>query len=738
MVKQKTTGFIQSVKNEGQPIIFSLLSGWLITLIIFLIKESIIKDPPDALKYTTVATKQGEELIYGYADYIIHEQLLLFVFLIIGISIALFCINKFLYKNTLLFTLPTAFLTYGVLSIYNASSSTPQRAFPAFVFSLLALLIIILCVNYVKSKNSPFSNNDISPRLAIALVVSAFLAISAFWIYLLWSRTASYCSPGFDMGIFAQMLDNMTESKHSFLPMVTCERGEYLSHFAVHFSPILYLLMPFALIFNVLDVLVFAQILVVFSGIFPLFLICRHLKLSNIKSVLLSLLYMLYPAMSSGAFYDFHENAFLAPLILWTLYFSHKKKWYNTLLMFVFALLTLMVKEDAAIYVAFISLFIFFSQKQRLKGFGMFVLAVCYFFFAIFMISQFGEEGNMLGSRYNNVIGKNDSFLALVTTFFANPALYAAELFTADKLIYALNMLLPLAFLPLATRKPSRFLLLGPFLLMNLVTDYKYQFDLGFQYSFGSGALLIYLAAINLADLSHAPLFVCEAEAPPAINAPKEDAQLQPEQAPPLFDESNTEPPKAEREPSCEAPTESSCDGTENAPEPIVESADAPQSTPKRKSSRKRLLTNLSSLALIFSIFSSIFILAGRAPSQTVYVQRMRDEKAIQETLEDTLSSIDRSKSVLATSMLVTYLYDVDELYETNYSWRKQDGRLVQILDFTEYVVLDARPYISASSSNDNIIAKYKLHGYEIIEEHKDIIIVLQRTEKSPPVGPAK
>ena len=63
---------------------------------------------------------------------------------------------------------------------------------------------------------------------------------------------------------------------------------------------------------------------------------------------------------------------------------------------------------------------------------------------------------------------------------------------------------------------------------------------------------------------------------------------------------------------------------------------------------------------------------------------------------------------------------------------------VAKIKDFTDYVVLDARSYISSTAQNKAIIDKYKLYGYEIIEEHEGVIIVMQRTENSPPVGPAK
>ena len=57
------------------------------------------------------------------------------------------------------------------------------------------------------------------------------------------------------------------------------------------------------------------------------------------------LIYALFPAISTGCFYDIHENCFLAPLLLWLFYFFEKEKWIP---MYISALLVLAVKEDAA------------------------------------------------------------------------------------------------------------------------------------------------------------------------------------------------------------------------------------------------------------------------------------------------------------------------------------------------------------------------------------------------------
>lgn len=695
MLKEKLKVFTNAIKKDGQPIVFSALSAWLLTLSIFSIISPItfVKVP----------------------DYTDSIAIIPFILTFLGLFTALYLINKLWLKKSLFLIMPLSFLLYGITSVLLSANNAATRAFSAFIFSVLALVVIVLCINYAKNQKIPMPTKDISFKASLILVISAFVILSAYWTYMLWARYESFCAPCFDMGIFTQMYDNMVDPAHGFQPMTTCERGSYLSHFAVHFSPILYLLMPFCAIFEPPAVLVVAQIVLVLSGVFPIFLICRHLKLSNVKTTVMSLLYLLFPVMSSGAFYDFHENAFLAPLILWTLYFSHKNKWYNTLLMFVFALLVLMVKEDAAIYVAFISLYVMFGQKKYIRGASMFVMTVAYFFLAISMISYFqqdmlfGAEGNMLSSRYANIIGEEAGFLSLVKVLIFNPALYAVESFTADKLIYALNMLLPLAFLPLITRKPSRWLLLGPFYILNLVTDYRYQYDIGFQYSFGSGALLAYLAVVNLADLSDDSFFPISDEASikkddkviEILAEENDDNTLDIEAAPITL---NDEESPANEEVTIEVP---------------------------KKSTKVKFISYLTSICLIFAIFSSLFVQAGRAPAHFTYARRLYVGTEEREIIQKVLDDIDRDKSIMATSMYLTHLYDADKLYSNIQAFDSYNT----IIIFTDIVILDLRSYISDSKKATIWTNKYLMNSYEIVEEYDGIIRVLERTENSPPTG---
>ena len=589
----------------------------------------------------------------------------IFLLLALLLAAAVYAINRFLWNKTIPVALVASFSLYAIASIANSSNDSNIRAYTALVFILLSLAVLALILNYLKAENLEIGTKDISPLASLIIICVAFVALSAYFICVLGARTACYCSPCYDMGIFAQMYDNMTET---FKPYTTCERGVHLSHFDVHFSPVLYLLLPFCYIFKVTDVLVWAQIIVVFLGVFPLLLICRRLKLSNIKSTLVCLVFLFYPAMSSGAFYDFHENAFLAPLILWTLYFVHIEKWIPT---FIFALGVLAVKEDAALYVAFIALFVIFSRKKIWQGLALFAMTVAYFLFATYMLMQ-GSEGIMLSGRYYNIIGTNGGFTDLIKVALVNPALYASESFTPEKLLYALNMLLPVALLPLMTRKPSRWLLIAPLFVMNLISDYQYQYNLTFQYSFGSGALLIYASAINLADMSDATFTL------PAL--PESDEQ-----------------------------------------------------SAHKDFSLIKFSAGASAVMISMALTASIFLSAARAPSEFFYVGRYFAEAQTFDTVEEVLSRVDRSKSVMATSMYLTHLYDVDELYHSSQATQEKtalNSDVVvgySILIETDIVVLDLRPYVSDAEDAPLWIEAYKRAGYEIVEEHPDIILVMEK-----------
>ncbi|MBR1393266.1 MAG: DUF2079 domain-containing protein [Ruminococcus sp.] len=311
----------------------------------------------------------------------------------------------------------------------------------------------------------------------------------------------NHWTPCFDFGLFAQMFHNMKETG---LPLITCERDRLLSHFAVHFSPVFYLLLPAYALLPDPRTLLIMQALVVVSGVIPLVLICRRHSLSQPTVCAFAVIYTLYPCFAGGCFYYLHENNFLAPLILWLIYFCERGK---PLPKLVFLLLLLTVKEDAAVYAAVISLYFLFTDKNYKCNLSMLSISVIYFLTVTYFLARFGD-GVMTGRYDNYIYDGSGSLITVILAVIKDPVYVISQCFTRAKLIFILQMLLPLGFLPFITREPRRLILAIPFLLINLMTDYQYQFNISFQYCFGSGAMLIYMSAVNFSELRRPKLLL--------------------------------------------------------------------------------------------------------------------------------------------------------------------------------------------------------------------------------------
>lgn len=364
-----------------------------------------------------------------------------------------------------------------------------------YAFGLLAVLVF---VGYYLLRDDKLCTEKIAlSDKTLKLLVAAGGAFVALFIGGLTTlRYLSNNAPCFDFGIFAQMFHHM---KETLLPNTTCERDQLLSHFAVHISPIYYTLLPGYFLFDSPVYLQVMQALILASGVIPLYLLARNAGLGNKAILFICIAYCSYPALSGGCFYDIHENCFLTPLILWLLYCYEKRKFLGV---YVFALLTMMVKEDAPVYVACIALYLFISRREYRHGAILFCGSLLYFGGALALLRTFGE-GVMTG-RYDNYIAEPSlGLFSVIKTLFLNPAYAIDQMITEEKLIFALLMLLPVACLPFLGKKLSQLILCIPFLLINMLPNYVYQHSIHFQYIFGVTALFFYLVVVNARELSH-------------------------------------------------------------------------------------------------------------------------------------------------------------------------------------------------------------------------------------------
>jgi hypothetical protein len=208
--------------------------------------------------------------------------------------------------------------------------------------------------------------------------------------------------------------------------------------------------------------------------------------------------------MTTAGGYHLHENCFLVPLIIWLFYFiSSEQKWKILLV----TLLLLFVKEDAFIYVVSIGLYFLFQKRFSLSSqtkkwiiLADFILPVLYFALGLYLLNTYGEGGMV--SRFEPYLLEGENgILSVLKNLILHPTYVFSKLLIARKLGYLFFVLAPLVFLPLVQRTWSNYLLSLPLIVINLLPDWPYQYDIGFQYSYGSQTLLFIMALLALEDL---------------------------------------------------------------------------------------------------------------------------------------------------------------------------------------------------------------------------------------------
>ena len=374
-------------------------------------------------------------------------------------------------------------------------------------FNLGIAFIIVIIIKYADGRGAlSLAKPQISRRTSFYMTLGIFLVFFAAVFFFTAAKYKSFQHGTFDFGIFAQMFEQMAKTG---LPNTTVERSELLSHFAVHFSPVFYLLLPGYLVFRTPLYLLAAQAFVVGFGVFPVRRICLELGLSPRTSVLAAAVFALYPTMANGCFYDFHENKILTVFLLYLACFALKG---NRAGIAVFALLTLSVKEDAFIYVLAVCIWMLVTKRRRGFACGVAALSIAYFFFACAMINLCG--GEIMTGRFDNfTLTQDGGLFEVIRTCVTDIGYLIKEVFAGadteafrevtyggQKLEFVLWTAVPLMFTPFLRKKSSELCLLLPLLVINLMPRWMYQFDIDYQYTYGTAALMIFSALLALSE----------------------------------------------------------------------------------------------------------------------------------------------------------------------------------------------------------------------------------------------
>ena len=358
-----------------------------------------------------------------------------------------------------------------------------------FYFSLASILIM----SFIVFKYYPKIDFKISDKKTKILYIIFGLLFISFISYTLILNYLRFLSTNFDFGIFSQVYYNMTKTGISY---ATSVRDYVTTQLHIHFSPILYLILPIYYIFPSPITLLVMQGVLVALGLIPLYKLCKHYKLNNFYTVIIGLIFIFHPSIIGGNLYYFHENNFLVPLILWLLYYIEKNNYKMTI---VFAFLTCFVKEDAPIFVVIIGLYYMFFKDKRKIGLGLIFGGLIYFFTVILFLRHFGD--GVMNYRYSFFIDEHDSLIKLVINVIKNPGYLLKVISDYERFVYLVYILVPLGLIPLSLKKKRQLILYIPLLIICLMSSHRHQYEIIFHYGFGPTTLFFYLLIVNFKEI---------------------------------------------------------------------------------------------------------------------------------------------------------------------------------------------------------------------------------------------
>ena len=387
---------------------------------------------------------------------------------------------------------------FGVVNVYKDQGNIN------FIIAMSILVVASYYYIIIKKKVFSLEDFDISPKKSYVLVSAGFLLYLLVVGGITILRYINYHQNIFDSSIFCQMYYYMSKT---FIPFTTVERQRLMCHLAVHFSPIYYTLLPGFMIFKSPIYLAFMKTLMLASAVIPIYKLSKFKGLSNFISSIISITYLLYPMLIASNIGDgnghiLNENYFYPALLIWIFYYIEKE---NFKAVWIFCILTLLVKEDAPIIIASIGLYLIIAKRSYYHGKRLFIISVLYFITCTYLIMpQFGKEA-LIASLYSNFVPSNGSaFLGIFYAFIFKPSYAIQQIFTQDKFQFLVQLLTPVLFLPFLSlkRNKSGVVLLIPIVLTSLLCiNPSYIYMLSSHHNMTPICIVFYLTILSLSSI---------------------------------------------------------------------------------------------------------------------------------------------------------------------------------------------------------------------------------------------
>jgi uncharacterized membrane protein len=284
----------------------------------------------------------------------------------------------------------------------------------------------------------------------------------------------TFLTSGFDLGIFNQAFHTALFDGKLFYETADLSFNPGGSFFGVHFSPILFLLLPFYAIYPSVENLLVMQTVILAIGAFPVYWMARD-KLGRKVAPAISLVYLLYPALIMLNLNDFHMEAFTSTFFLFSIYYLEQEKWPHFFTFMLLAIFTIEFAPIIGVCVALYACILYYRknfQNRRKARICIVIAAVMTILFVIIALRAkelFNNSTSPISSTFQNIL--------------LNPAELPNQIVNdlGAKMLYIISFLAPLAFLPVLA--PEYLIMALPWISLNFMSPYTLYHIIFYQYN---------------------------------------------------------------------------------------------------------------------------------------------------------------------------------------------------------------------------------------------------------------
>jgi uncharacterized membrane protein len=324
-----------------------------------------------------------------------------------------------------------------------------------------------------------------APR-ASTVVMVVLAALHALWATRLqWDIHRGLGTSSYDVGLYDQGTWLLSRFE---APFVTLMGRNLLGD---HASIVMFLVVPFYWFVPGTETLLAIQSVVVASGALPLYFFARRRLGGQVMPVVIGATWLVNPAVNGTNLENFHPDSFLGLFLPLALFAMLEKRWR---LYWLAVVLCMTVKEDVSLVLVPLGL-VMMLRGERRRGAVTAVAAVAASLAGMFLLMR-----SLIGVPTRNAwripFGGVGGFLRET---FTNPGNVLSYLSSEGRLFYLWQMFVP--FGPVFLLAPEIAAISVLVLTGNIVSNFWYQFHIGYHYSLVAVPAIAFATVVGAARL---------------------------------------------------------------------------------------------------------------------------------------------------------------------------------------------------------------------------------------------